>query len=224
MTFNEMQIMFGNDLSADNLKKQEYLYKNTSAIREEILPAFNFDEFKKDDNPIEYALALVFNKIYVMLVSMENVILLNDGWLAMYLYRYAYELFIKTKYLLDKNSQEDNKIRVEKFLEVGQWDKIKEKLDAIESDDEFIQEIKNNHKDSYKIMNAIVHPNIESLSFHIRHEKNNDRFLFMASTVKLNLLIISKIIETIINRKNELKFTQYPDIKKIQKLINDLNK
>lgn len=224
MTFNEMQIMFGNDLSADNLKKQEYLYKNTSAIREEILPAFNFDEFKKDDNPIEYALALVFNKIYVMLVSMENVILLNDGWLAMYLYRYAYELFIKTKYLLDKNSQEDNKIRVEKFLEVGQWDKIKEKLDAIESDDEFIQEIKNNHKDSYRIMNAIVHPNIESLSFHIRHEKNNDRFLFMASTVKLNLLMISKIIETIINRKNELKFTQYPDIKKIQKLISDLNK
>lgn len=223
MTFNEMQVMFGNDLGADNLKKQEYLYKNTSAIREEILPVFNFNEFKKDDNPIEYTLALVFNKIYVMLVSMENVILLNDGWLAMYLYRYAYELFIKTKYLLDKNSQEDNKTRVERFLEIGQWDKIKEKLDAIESDDEFIQEIKNNHKDSYRIMSSIVHPNIESLNFHIRHEKNSDRFSFMVSTVKLNLLMISKIIETVIDRKDELEFTQYPDIKKIQNLINNLN-
>ena len=146
MNFIELQKMIGNNLSIDDLKLQEELYNNTIIIRENILPVFNFKEFKKEENPIEYALALVFNKLYAILVSTENIILLNDGWLAMYICRYDYELLIKTNYLLDKTSNENIETRVKKFLKVGQWDIIKTKLEAIESGDEFIKDIKNKHK------------------------------------------------------------------------------
>lgn len=220
MNFIELQKMIGNNLSMYNLKLQEELYNNTIIIKENILPVFNFKEFKKEENPIEYALSLVFNKLYAILVSTENIILLNDGWLAMYICRYDYELFIKTKYLLDNNSHEDVKARVERFLEVGQWDKIKEKLDAIESNDEFIKDIKNNHKDFYKKINSIVHPNIESLNLHV-NKNSDDLFNFMKSTIKLNLLMIYKIIEIIIDRKDDLKFNQYPNITKIKNIINN---
>lgn len=220
MNFIELQKMIGNNLSMYNLKLQEELYNNTIIIKENILPVFNFKEFKKEENPIEYTLALVFNKLYAMLVSTENVILLNDGWLAMYICRYNYELFIKTKYLLDKTSHENIETRVKKFLEVGQWDKIKEKLDAIESNDEFIKDIKNNHKDFYKKINSIVHPNIESLNLHV-NKNSDDLFNFMKSTIKLNLLMIYKIIEIIIDRKDDLKFNQYPNITKIKNIINN---
>lgn len=220
MNFIELQKMIGNNLSMYNLKLQEELYNNTIIIKENILPVFNFKEFKKEENPIEYALSLVFNKLYAILVSTENIILLNDGWLAMYICRYDYELFIKTKYLLDNNSHQDVKARVERFLEVGQWDKIKEKLYAIESNDEFIKDIKNNHKDFYKKINSIVHPNIESLNLHV-NKNSDDLFNFMKSTIKLNLLMIYKIIEIIIDRKDDLKFNQYPNITKIKNIINN---
>lgn len=222
MNFIELQKMIGNNLNVDNLKLQEKLYKNTEKIRKEILPIFNFKEFKKKDDSIEYTLALIFNKLYVMLVSTENIILLNDSWLAMYICRYNYELFIKTKYLLDNNSHEDIEARIKRFLEVGQWDKIKEKLDAIESNDEFIKDIKNNHKDFYKKMNSIVHPNIESLNLHI-NKNSNDLFDFMATNIKFNWIITYKIIETIFNKKGELKFSQYPDLQKIKDIIDNLN-
>lgn len=219
MNFIELQKMIGNDLNVDNLKLQEKLYKNTIIIREEILPVFNFKEFKKKDDSIEYTLALIFNKLYVMLVSTENIILLNDGWLAMYICRYNYELFIKTKYLLNNNSHEDVKARIKKFLEVGRWDTIKEKLDGIENNDEFIKDIKNNHKDFYRKMNSIVHPNIESLNLHI-NKNSDDLFNFMSTNIKFNWLITYKIIETIFNKKGELKFSQYPDLQKIKNIID----
>lgn len=221
MNFIELQKMIGNNLSIDNLKLQEELYNNTTIIREDILPVFNFKEFKKEENPIEYALSLVFNKLYAILVSTENIILLNDGWLAMYICRYNYELFIKTKYLLDNNSYEDIEARIKRFLEVGQGDIIKEKLDAIESNDEFVKDIKNNHKDFYKKMNSIVHPNIESLNLHI-NKNSDDLFDFMATNIKFNWIIIYKIIETIFDKKGELKFSQYPDLQKIKNIINEL--
>lgn len=219
MNFIELQKMIGNDLNVDNLKLQEKLYKNTIIIREEILPVFNFKEFKKKDDSIEYTLALIFNKLYVMLVSTENIILLNDGWLAMYICRYNYELFIKTKYLLNNNSHEDVKARIKKFLEVGRWDTIKEKLDGIENNDEFIKDIKNNHKDFYRKINSVVHPNIESLNLHI-NKNSDDLFNFMSTNIKFNWLITYKIIETIFNKKGELKFSQYPDLQKIKNIID----
>lgn len=219
MNFFEIQRIIGNNLNASNLSLQEKLYKDTSTIRMAILPVFSFEEFKEKENTIEYALVLVFNKLYSMLISTENVILLNDACLLMYVFRYNYELYIKIKYLLDDSSPEKVELRVKNFLEAGQKDIIKEKLNAIKDSDEFIKYLKNNHNDFYKKINSIVHPNIESLKILI-DKNSNDLFNFIEPSVKINLLMVYKIIEAIYNKRNILKFNQYPNFKEIKDIID----
>lgn len=224
MEFSELQAKLGNNLSQSNTKIQENLFRKANLLRNEILPIFEFKELAKKDKPIEFTIILIFNKLHAMMVSIENIILVNDGWLGMYVARYSYELYIKTKYIFDEKSKENILIRINKFLEVEQQDNIQGKLDNISDNDSFIQQIKLNHKEFYKKLNTVVHPNIESLDFHIngKNKDDNDRFLSNSVAMRLSLSIIFHIIETIYQNKDNLELINYPDIKKMEGIINTL--
>lgn len=69
-----------------------------------IEPGFYFNPITKKENPKEYFVAAVLHKIYSINISIENCLLANDIFLSVYIYRYVYELYIKTLYIFSGKS------------------------------------------------------------------------------------------------------------------------
>ena len=84
-----------NQLNKENIALKYSLQGKITSFGEIIKPGFNFGTVTKSGTPKEYFAAAVLNKLYSLNISTENVLLANDVFLAQYLYRYIYELYIK---------------------------------------------------------------------------------------------------------------------------------
>lgn len=143
-----------------------------------------------------YYLYICLNKIYNLLISLENSLHTNDIHLSVYVYRYSYELYIKTFYLYTKNEEFDE--RYTKVLD-SKFFNFKEFIKNYE----FPIDIKNEHNEKYQYLSKIVHPNRESFEKHLELNNTNDAFDFvLANTMiatnflKNTLLILSKNVES----------------------------
>lgn len=178
------------------LKKENYISRQSLLnkvvhLNEIIKPGFNFGLVTKKDNPKEYFVALVLNKIYSLNISIENSIYSNDVFLSIYLYRYVYELYIKILYIFSGSSKEENVNRLNKFFENKKWIlvDIKDKINTNFAPPEFIK----NHKKRYDMICRFVHPNIESLKLHI-NRTDDQQFEFLEPNVNLTIEYVVAII------------------------------
>jgi len=185
--------MFSNLLKKENILLRDALQDKIIFLNRIIKPGFNFGTVSKKNNPKEYFVAVALNKIYSVNVSIENVLLANDVFLSVYLYRYAYELYIKILYIFSGLSDQEILFRLNNFFENKDL-KIKEYLKKINND--FVSmppNFKNNHFKKYRKMSQIIHPNIDSINIHL-HTTPDEQFEFLVSAIKLTLWHIIEII------------------------------
>lgn len=174
---------------SENILLRELLLIRVPQLNEIITPGFNYGE-AKNDSPRDFFAALVLNKIYSLNVSIENSLLCNDVFLSVYLYRYAYELYIKVFFIFSGTDEEELR-RLNDFFENKEW-KISDIQDKI--DEKLIPpNLKADHKEKYKIMSRIVHPNINSLNLHA-NRTDDSQFEFLVPNLKLSIWHIVEII------------------------------
>lgn len=138
------------------------------------------------------------NKLYSLNVSTENCLITNDVFLVNCLYRYVYELHLKVLYVFSADFDSEIFSRINNFLE-GRDLKIKEYQEGIR-DNLTIPRLKEIHKEQYRKMSEIAHPNIRSLNLHL-HTDPNKQFDFLVSTVNLILWYSVEIIRLFSNLK-----------------------
>jgi len=173
-----------NLLNSEKLPVRHRFHRSIISLGELMGPAFNFGTINKNENPKEYFAAIVLNKLYSLNISTENCLLTNDVFLINYLYRYVYELYLKALYMFSADSDSEIFLRINNFLE-GRNLKIKEYQEGIR-DNLTIPRLKEIHKEQYRKMSEIAHPNIRSLNLHL-HTDSNKQFDFLASTIRLIL-------------------------------------
>lgn len=187
-----------NSLSTSNILLRNSLQEKIISLNEIIRPAFNFGIITKKDNPKEYFASSVLYKIYSLNISTENVLLANDIFLSVYLYRYVYELYLKVFYIFSGSSDEEILSRLNNFFKNRNL-KITEYQKGI--NDCFIPpKLKEGHKEKYKTMSRIVHPNIESLNIHL-NKTADEQFAFLVPTINLIIWHIIEIVRLFSNMK-----------------------
>jgi len=187
-----------NRLNDKNKVLSTFLQYKASSINEAIKPVFNFKEIDKNTKPKEYFAMAVLNKIYSLDVSLENIILTNDVFLCNYFYRYVYELYIKVLYIFSASNEEETIARLNNFFS-GNMPGIFDCQKMI--NDQFIPpQFKEKHKQKYKTLSDIAHPNIQSLNIHL--DTNPDQqFEFLNPTASLSVWHIIEIIKFFLNLK-----------------------
>lgn len=187
-----------NRLSNKNNVLSFLLQGKVSSINKLIKPIFNFEKIDKNINPKEYFAMIILNKIYSLNISLENIILTNDVFLCNYFYRYIYELYIKVLFIFSVSSEEEIITRVNKFF----IDNIPSIFDCQKMiNNQLIPpQFKEKHKERYKILSNIAHPNIESINIHL-NINSDQQFKFLEPTANLSIWHIIEIINFFSNLK-----------------------
>lgn len=171
-------------ISEKNIHTRDLLQQKILAFRNIIEPTLIFDVVTKTGQPKEYFAAIVLKKLYSITASIENCLFTNDIFLAVVLYRYLYELYIKTLYIFSGSSDDKIVSRLHDFYTSRNL-RVADYLDGI-SEKHLPQQIRENHDEFYKTMSRMAHPNIESMALHV--EKSADvQFEFMVPTINLSL-------------------------------------
>ncbi len=203
-------------LSRDNLVSRQSLHKQIISFGEIIKPGFNFGTITKRNNPKEYFVGAVLNKLYSLNISTENALLTNDVFLAQYLYRYIYELYTKVFYIFSGLSDKEILSRLGNFFKNNDL-KIMEYQDGIKND-LIPPQFKESHKEKYKTMSRFTHPNIESLNMHL-NKTPDQQFGFLTPTVSLILWHSVEIMRLFVDLKL-LNFDKSIDRGKLVSLQN----
>lgn len=173
-----------NRLNQENNLIRDLLSVRVVKLNEIIKPGFNFGEINRSDNPKEYFAASVLNKLYSLNVSLENMLYSNDIFLAVFLYRFTYELYVKTLYVFSGSSSEEVMQRIDNFFDNKDL-KTAEYLQLI-NDDLLPPNFKEQHQEKYKAMCKITHPNIDSMRLHLN--KTSDwQFGFLIPNINLTI-------------------------------------
>jgi hypothetical protein len=203
-------------LKSENLIKRSYLLNKVVSLNEFIKPGFNFGLVTREENPREYFVGLVLNKIYSLNISIENCIFSNDVFLSIYLYRYVYELYIKISYIFSETSEDKNPLRLNEFFENKKWTlaDIKDKI----NNNVLFSEFTKDHRERYNQICKFVHPNIDSLKLHL-NRTDDQQFEFIVPNVNLTIWYIVEIIIFFSNLKL-LDLDKKIDLNKLNALRN----
>lgn len=187
-----------NFLRKENIPSRHLLYEKVTSFNKIIKSGFGFGVISKKDTPKEYFTGAVLNKLYSTNISLENILLTNDVFLSNYLNRYIYELYIKVFYIFSGQSNEEIMTRLNDFFENRDL-KITEYQAGID-DNLLPPELKHKHRERYKTLSRIAHPNIESLNVHL--DKTPDQqFDFLVPTINLILWHSIEIVRLFANLK-----------------------
>ena len=108
MKFEELQRNIGNTMNPLFVAEQKKLFDKIKLVEDEIQVVFSFKGYYKvGENPAEWLVIQYFNKLNNILVSLQNMVLLNDEFFSYLALKYIYEFYIKlgntklnrTKYL-----------------------------------------------------------------------------------------------------------------------------
>lgn len=191
--------MSGNNLlTKENLLLKRLLQNKVVVFNEIIGPGFNFGYITRKDSPKEFFAAAVLHKLYSLDISAENILLTNDIFLSECLYRYVYELYLKVFYIFSAQTDEEILFRVNDYFESKDL-KIVEYQEGI-NDNLAPKQIKEDHKEKYKMMCKFAHPNIESLNMHIG-KTSDQQFNFLVPTIYLILWHSVEIVRLFSNLK-----------------------
>ncbi|MFA4941692.1 MAG: hypothetical protein WC582_03830 [Patescibacteria group bacterium] len=212
-------------LNSKNVLLKKLLQDKIVSLNEIIKPGFNFGLVTRNDNPKEYFVGLVLNKIYSLVISMENSVFANDVFISIYLYRYVYELCIKVFYIFSNSSEDQVLFRLNEFFENKKWtfSVINSRIDTNLLPPKFAE----NHKKTYEQICRFVHPNIDSLRLHL-NRTDDQQFEFIVPNINLTIWYIVAIIKLFLNLKI-LNLDANIDQKRIESLqsleisLNDLN-
>lgn len=171
-------------LKSENLTLKTSLQEKVVLFNEIITPGFNFGIVIREQNPKEYFASNVLNKIYSLNVSMENSLKSNDVFLSIYLYRYIYELYIKTFYIFSGSTETQILSRLDEFFENKDW-KFKKILNQV-NDTLLPSNFKLAHEQKYRAICRFVHPNHESFKLHI-NRTDDQQFEFMVPNINLTI-------------------------------------
>ncbi len=201
-------------LKGEYLIKQKLLSEKINLFKGVIKSGFGFGEKTREENPIEYFVACVFYKIHSLGISIENCVFSNDVFLSIYLFRYVYELYIKTLYIFSGSSEEEILLRVHEFFSNKDW-KIKDIKEKI--DNEYLPpRFKEDHKNRYMLLSRFVHPNYESLKLCL-NRTNEQQFEFLEANINLAIWYSIEIMRHfskmgILNKINEEGLTMIQDL------------
>ena len=187
-----------NSLTKENISLKNSLQSKIILLNIIIKPCFNFGIVTKKDSPKEYFASSVLNKIYSLNVSLENVLLTNDVFLSVYLYRYIYELYTKVFYIFSGGSEDEILSRLSNFF-INKDLKITEYQEGI-NDDFIPARFKEGHKEKYKTMSRFAHPNVESFNMHMNTTPDK-QFGFLIPNINLAMWHNIEIIKLFSNAK-----------------------
>ncbi len=175
-------------ISTINLKRRNLLQENILKLNELLLPAFEFKEIRKADQPYDYLISLILNKLYSFNVTLENNLLCNDIHQSVAAYRYMYELYIKVLCIF---SETGSSLKLKDFYS-NKRTTIQDWLDEIDTEMLPLKFL-DTHKEHYARLSRIAHPNIDSLNMH--YGKSNDQiFNFLVPNIKLTLWLQVNIL------------------------------
>lgn len=222
MNFEEMQKKFGNTMSPATLNDQKRLFEKLNEIQDLIQVVFKYNgEYTVEENPAEWLSLAYFNKLNYTLVSLQNITTLNDEFLSWIILKYLYEFYIKLKYISSTNNDIEFNSRLRAYLSLGQQDNFKEKVTKLEGTDELLLMLKKDHKDMYRLINSVAHPNVESLNIHKVSHTNEDRFRGLNLNIQFCLYFVYGVIEIM---TNDLRFNlvNKPDLSKIKSITGNV--
>lgn len=180
------------DISASNKIFRKFLQNKIVLLNIIIEPGFKFGTVSKEADPKEFFTATVLNKIYSLNVSIENILLANDVFLSIYLYRYAYELYIKVFYIFSGSTDIVILNRLNNFF-IDKKITIENLQQGI--NDKFLPPgFKINHKEKYEKICRFVHPNLDSLKLHI-NTTSDKQFDFLVPNITLTMWHIIEIVK-----------------------------
>jgi hypothetical protein len=203
-------------LKFENLVLRNTLLSNCKEMNKILLPAFKFGNVNKNNDPKGFYAGLVLNKLYSNNVSLENLVMSNDVFMVNCLYRYTYEMYIKTFSIFNYKSDEKTISSLVSFFN-SKEPKIRYYFDSIEKETILINNLEE-HLKMYKMLSSIAHPNIESLNLHYNKDPN-EQFIFLRTTSKLMLGLEIEIIllfqkYKIINLEKNLNSERVRDFQK----------
>lgn len=170
---------------------RRFLKEKISLFGTVIKSAYPFEKVTRENNPEEYLVGLILNKLYSFQISLENTLLFNDVFLSIYLYRYAHELHIKIRYIFSSMDGTETKIRIDDFFADKDL-KFQEYLNGTTSDT-ITEKLKETHQENYRLMSRFVHPNRSSLQLHL-NRTDDQQFEFLVPNIRLTLWHISEIL------------------------------
>ena len=140
--------------------KTMFLIKELNLLLEK---GFDFKEVKKEENSGDFYIVSVLNKVYSLNVSLENSLMCNDVHLSVYLFRYFYELYIKSSYVFSKSELLEK--RLNQFFNNTNWslESLVVDLEKTTKKPHLIE----GYKEKYKKMSRMAHPNIDSFNLHL---------------------------------------------------------
>ena len=185
-------------LKIENESRKKLLQNKIASLNEIIESGFSFGLVTREGSPKDYFTGLVLNKIYSLVISMENSVLANDIFISIYLYRYVYELCIKVFYIFSGATEKEILFRLNEFLENKKWmlSEIKDKI----NNNLLLPKLLEDHKKRYELICKFVHPNIESLKLHL-NRTDDQQFEFIVPNINLTIWYIVEIIRLFSNLK-----------------------
>ena len=148
-----------------------------------------------NDNTPERLLWEVFNKIFNVLVILENGLLAKDSLTIHLIARYSYEMLVVFAYIFLDKSQTQGRAR--EFLQFNQFKNTKrmwtdktfaQMVEAIPDDTRFRL-----HKQHYRDLSNFAHPTMDS--FLLNRRSDQGEFLVIFNTLLLTVGTILEIIK-----------------------------
>lgn len=222
MNFEEMQRKFGSTMSPAILNDQKKLFEKLNEIQDLIQVVFKYKgKYTVEENPAEWLSLAYFNKLNYTLVSLQNITTLNDEFLSWIILKYLYEFYIKLKYISSANNDIEFNSRLRSYLSLGQQDNFKEKVKNLEGSDQLLLMLKNDHKQMYRLINSVAHPNVESLNIHKVSHTDEDRFRGLNLNIQFCLYFIYGVIEIMTN-DSRFNLVSKPDLSKIKSITGNV--
>jgi len=222
MNFEEMQRKFGSTMSPAILNDQKKLFEKLNEIQDLIQVVFKYKgKYTVEENPAEWLSLAYFNKLNYTLVSLQNITTLNDEFLSWIILKYLYEFYIKLKYISSANNAIEFNSRLRSYLSLGQQDNFKEKVKNLEGTDQLLLMLKNDHKQMYRLINSVAHPNVESLNIHKVSHTDEDRFRGLNLNIQFCLYFIYGVIEIMTN-DSRFNLVSKPDLSKIKSITGNV--
>lgn len=222
MNFEEMQRKFGSTMSPAILNDQKKLFEKLNEIQDLIQVVFKYKgKYTVEENPAEWLSLAYFNKLNYTLVSLQNITILNDEFLSWIILKYLYEFYIKLKYISSANNDIEFNSRLRSYLSLGQQDNFKQKVKNLEGSDQLLLMLKNDHKQMYRLINSVAHPNVESLNIHKVSHTDEDRFRGLNLNIQFCLYFIYGVIEIMTN-DSRFNLVSKPDLSKIKSITGNV--
>ena len=223
MQFEELQKNIGNTMNPLFVTEQKKLFDKIKLVEDEIQVVFSFKgSYKVEENPAEWLVIQYFNKLNNILVSLQNMVLLNDEFFSYLALKYIYEFYIKLRYISCTESDELFNERVKNYITLGRKVRIEKIVKELEGQDELLKKIKESHASTYRLMNSIAHPNVESLNLHKVTRSPEDRFEGLRMNMQFCMYLIYGLIE-VATTDERFKLVVKPDLKRLKLLTDDIN-